>query len=324
MQPGYPNQPHNPMQPMAPPAPTPFPPQGYQPPSPLPQPYPQPPQPVMRDIAPPQAYAQPQAAYPAPPPAIPTNPNTTRFTPPAPRPMDDFTPPAPSSPAISPHPMQPMAPPAPTPFPPQGYQPPPQISRPQVAQNIPVQSHPPAQVAASGPQPYSPPQQRPQNPFTYPNNPSPSGVNYSDNRMDDILKDVNRNVSRPEQKEAKKNLPEITDKLKMSKLRSHAQKAATHPKPMMIVALAVITFLSLSMAAFFAFNKDGNVGQVGPEVKLVGTTAAAGDSIQAAGGTLVSPQEVEDLSDVLKKQVDGFNDSQDFNQEPLSDQALGL
>ena len=56
-----------------------------------------------------------------------------------------------------------------------------------------------------------------------------------------------------------------------------------------MVALAGIAFVSLAVAAFFAFDDSAKTAQNLPEVKVVGTTAVAGDSIQANGGTLVSP-----------------------------------
>lgn len=218
--------------------------------------------------------------------------------------------------------MQPI-PPTPGHYPAAGQPAYTQPARSQLVQDIPVRVAAPAQTDQFSPRPYSPPQQRPENPFNVAR-PTPTGEPFTDNHMEDILKDVNRNVSRPDSKIRKKPLAAIAGKLKLTKLTTHTKKAVSQPKPMMIVGLAAVTFISLALAAFFAFNSDGNARPVGPEVKVVGTTAAAGDSIQAGGGTLVSPQEVEDLSESLNKQINGFNESQDFGQDPLTDQALGL
>jgi hypothetical protein len=141
--------------------------------------------------------------------------------------------------------------------------------------------------------------------------------------MENILKDVNRNVGRPEPKQSK-GLADLLARLKLDKLKSGAKKVASEPKPAAMIALAVVACLSLAAAAFFAFGGGSGKRSALTEVTVVGTTAAAGDSIQAAGGSLVSPQEIEDLSNALKKQIGSTNENQDFNPEPLTDQALGL
>lgn len=308
MQPGYPNPhmpPQNPMQPM-PPAPGSF------------------PAPASRPVPPPQAPYSPPPQPVSGPSHPPAQPNFTQS--PQPRPMNDIAPPTPSysQPPYPQNPMQPTAP-APSPFPVAGQQPYTQPAaqplRPQLVQDIPVRVAASTPADQFSPHPYSPPQQRPENPF---NVARTTGDPFTDNHMEDILKDVNRNVSRSDPKVRKNPVAAIASKLKLTKLKTHTKKVVSHPKPIMIVGLAAVAFISLALAAFFAFNSDSTARPLGPEVKVVGTTAAAGDSIQAGGGTLVSPQEVEDLTDSLKKQVNGFNESQDFGQDPLTDQSLGL
>lgn len=306
MQPGYPNPhlpPQNPIQPM-PPAPGSFP-------APVSKPTPS------------QTPYTPSPQPPNPPNPAPAQPNFT--PPPQPRPMNDIAPPLTSfnQPSYPQNPMQSTASPS-NPFsaPRQNNQPAFQPARPQLVQDIPVRiAAPTSQTDQFNHQPYRPPQQRPQNPF---NTPRPTGDPFGDNHMENILKDVNRNVAKPDSKTRKNPLAAVASKLGLNRLKTHTKKAVSQPKPMMIVGLAAATFISLALAAFFAFNNDGNARPVGPEVKVVGTTAAAGDSIQAGGGTLVSPQEVEDLSNNLENQINGFNESQDFGQDPLTDQALGL
>ena len=140
--------------------------------------------------------------------------------------------------------------------------------------------------------------------------------------MDDILKDVNRAVKKPEavKKNKFKTLFSAANPIHLPK---KAAAAVSQPKPALVIGLSVIAFISLSAAAYLAFAGNKDAAPL-PEVKVVGTSAAAGDSIQASGGKLVSPQQVEEMTNTLKQQLYNFNESQDFNPEPLSDQSLGL
>jgi hypothetical protein len=94
-------------------------------------------------------------------------------------------------------------------------------------------------------------------------------------------------------------------------------------KPVLPLGVAVLIFVALSVMAFMVMGRGGTKQNL-PAVHLVGTSAASSDTIQAGGGSLVSTSEIDDFSKTVNSKINGMNDTQDFDQSPLSNEKLGL
>jgi hypothetical protein len=257
---------------------------------------PKPPENQISQAAPPTPVAQqqftqnPASAPPAENPLAP--PPVAQTSVPVSVPVTQYAPPA--APAY-------QAPVAPAPVP----------GRPEVVQSIPVrEQNAPNLASAPAPQPVS--NTMPADPFAQTAPQSPA-KDPEDTRIEQILQDVNSAVKNPEApaKPAKTSF--------FSKLKSHKDKVKAP------VGLAVVTCVSLSMAAYFAFHQSKTVAfRSGPPMKLVGTSAASSDSIKAGGGTLISPADIDDFNKNTQTQLDKLNDSGDFESAAINAQALGL
>jgi hypothetical protein len=265
----------------------------------------------MQDVGPPRPPASPftQAVPPAPPAQAPNPVSQQQFTqspaPAQPTPASFSTPP-PSNPISVPVTQYSAPAPQPSPVP----------SRPEVIQSIPVRE-PNAPGSPTIAQVASAPATA--NPFSAVQPQSVTGAqDPEDTRIEQILQDVNSAVNKPEAataQQAKASKKSLKDKIKLPSSKHHK----------VLVALAVITCLSLSMAAYFAFHQTKTVAfRPGPPMKLVGTSAASSDSIKAGGGTLISPSDIDDFNKNTQSQLDKMNDSGDFDSTPINTQALGL
>jgi hypothetical protein len=267
----------------------------------------------MQDIGParPAAPAPPPVQQTVPQPIMPQPSQAPAFTPPMPQPQQPT--PAPMMPT-QPAPAPAMNPIAATPD--QAPSASSQIAvsaRPEIVQSIPVRmpNMSPAQTTPSAPgtlpstEPQIPAQPLAANPFAA-TTPAAAAQDPEDSRIEQILQDVNSAVKKPEAPQAAKAGPAA----KVAPLKDKVKGAAANPKPKMLVALAVITCISLSLAAYYAFHQTKTVAiRTGPAYKLVGTSANSGASIKAGGGTLVTPSDIEDFSKISQSQLDKLNDS---------------
>jgi len=163
------------------------------------------------------------------------------------------------------------------------------------------------------------------NPITHTGQFIEEGGEHSDKELDHILQDVNKKVEEANNKaDAKDRFAFLNRKLR-TKTRPKPDKAKS-AKPALAVIVAIIFALSLSVAAYYAFKpaKSKTINNTTTNNGKVGTSSSSSDAVQAAGGTLVKPSDLSDLSNTLQSKINGLNDSQDFNQQALSDQALGL
>jgi uncharacterized protein YaaR (DUF327 family) len=133
-----------------------------------------------------------------------------------------------------------------------------------------------------------------------------------DKSLEPLLKDMKKDL-----KEVDKNLPK----------KAALQPAGNH-KPLMVVFVTIAIASALSVSTYFAFkqNKATNPSAISNKStnEKDGTSSASSGALQAAGGALVSPSDLSDLSLAVQSKVNSFNDNQDYNQTDLSDQNLGL
>lgn len=145
----------------------------------------------------------------------------------------------------------------------------------------------------------------------------------NDDELDKILEAVNNRVKSPITQPVPK---EKKATLLAQKVKGHGGKLKTKvgaSRPVGAVVATVLVALMLAATAVFAY-RQGASSQVGASVPKVGTSSSASASIQEAGNLLVKPSDLDDYSRSLQTKIDGLNDSQDFNQQPLTDQMLGL
>jgi len=155
--------------------------------------------------------------------------------------------------------------------------------------------------------------------------PVPVNKPHDDNQDDDldkILEAVNNRVKAPVPATAKTKVPgAIAQKVKAG--GGKVKDKVGTSKPLGALVATVLVALMLAATAVFAY-RQGATTKVGASVPKVGTTSSASNSIQDAGNLLVRPSDLDDFSQTLQTKIDGLNDSQDFTQQPLSDQMLGL
>lgn len=214
-----------------------------------------------------------------------------------PRPVNPFTglthsAARPATPAPQPRPVMPAAAPAAGP---------PIPVAPQVVASIPVAQ--PGQMAASVPPPAA------------------SGPTGQDDDLDRILEAVNNRVKAPAPAPTNKVPGKIIKKAVAGPAKLKSKVGVKKPVGAIAATLAVAVLLAAT--AVMAY-RQGATSQVGAAVAKVGTTSGASNSIQDAGNLLVRPSDLDDYSQSLQTKINNLNDSQDFDQKPLSDQMLGI
>jgi hypothetical protein len=150
-----------------------------------------------------------------------------------------------------------------------------------------------------------------------------AGAAQKQDDLDRILEAVNSRVGAPSAPvQAKAKAPAALAKKAAAgggKLKN--KLGAKKPVGAILATLAVAIMLSIT--AVFAY-RQGAGSRVGASSPKVGTSSSASSSISEAGNLLVRPSDLDDYSQSLQTKINGLNDSQDFNQQPLSDQMLGL
>jgi antitoxin component HigA of HigAB toxin-antitoxin module len=148
-----------------------------------------------------------------------------------------------------------------------------------------------------------------------------------DKQLEELLKDVNKEV---------KNTPDSNKKESLfKKIFFHNKKAknqkelktSVQEKPILAIILASVITSGLTASAVYAFTHGSNNNannKTSPTPSKVGTSSTSSNAVQAAGGILVSPGDVTDLSSSINSKLSQYNDSQDFNGNDLSDKNLGL
>jgi hypothetical protein len=183
----------------------------------------------------------------------------------------------------------------------------------EIEHNIPVKQQEHQQARAST---------QSRNPITAQKQFIENGEGKDDMELDNILKDVNHDIKNGNDKPAKRQKASRQNVLKRAK---PAAKTGSH-KPILLTAIVILVSAGLSVAAVYAFKETGSpsAAQSNTSAGTVGTRSASGSAVQAAGGTLVTPGDLSDLSNTLTSDINALNDTQDFNPEALSDQNLGL
>ncbi len=144
----------------------------------------------------------------------------------------------------------------------------------------------------------------------------------SDAELDNILKDVNKKVKDDDSKDGAK-----AQKIKAKLLSKKSKTEKTSKRPILIVVAAVLVALGLSASAVYAFKQAGSDAQKTSSTdkpSTVGTSVNSSDAVKAAGGTLVQPGDLTDLSSDLNTKLNALSDTQDFSANDLADQTLGL
>lgn len=140
--------------------------------------------------------------------------------------------------------------------------------------------------------------------------------------LDKILQAVNSRVKTPLKAPAK---PKSQAAAKLIAKASGFKNLTKNSRLAAALAVVAIMFIALSTVAVMAYRQGGkNSPALASQPGKVGTSYQAGDAIQAAGGTLVRPSDLDDFSQTLQDKLNALNDSQDFDSASLSDQTLGL
>ncbi len=147
---------------------------------------------------------------------------------------------------------------------------------------------------------------------------SPIAQAEPEDDLEKILQAVNNRVAQPTSDKNSK---------KAEAAKKVAKKAASLPHllkggPIVIAVVAVAIAFSLSVLAFYSFKHAP--AKLSGKSGVVGTTYAASDAIQQAGGTLVRPADLDDYSSQLQTKLNALNDSGDFDSTPINDKVLGL
>jgi hypothetical protein len=140
--------------------------------------------------------------------------------------------------------------------------------------------------------------------------------------LEHVLKDINRNVKAEDKNSGSKP--------KSSFFRKKIKPENSSPvksKPILVIAVAAAVACALMAATFYAFKHDTPVARIKASTdslasKKVDSNAASKDTSQQTSA--VSPGDLSSLSLSLQSKINAFNDEQDFNQQDLSDQSLGL
>jgi hypothetical protein len=147
----------------------------------------------------------------------------------------------------------------------------------------------------------------------------------ADADLDNILKDVNQGIKASAKSTDSKKENKLKKKL-LAKQQIQKQGPKAN-KPILVTVAALVMAGVLVVAAFYAF-KQATTATSGKQTQnssgKVGTAASSSSAIMAAGGTLVKPADLSDLSSTLSSDLNQFDNAQDFNSKDLSDQSLGL
>lgn len=140
--------------------------------------------------------------------------------------------------------------------------------------------------------------------------------------LDKILQAVNSRVKSPIGVVQKKPKQEVLSKIirKVAKANIESQR----PKPVLAMSVVIIIALTLSVVAVMAYRQGSKASTLSAQPGKVGTSYASGAAIQAAGGTLVRPSDLDDFSQTLQESLNSLNDKQDFDTTGLSAQLIGL
>ncbi|HVO86612.1 MAG TPA: hypothetical protein VMT23_02670 [Candidatus Binatia bacterium] len=179
----------------------------------------------------------------------------------------------------------------------------------QVVEAIPV--HQPGQVASTAPIPINP---------IAGDGPSVVHSQQADDDLDRILQSVNNRTKAAQIKPPKKS---VLPTQKLSATAGSLKGIFKNKTPIGLTLLAAVVAVGLSLAAVAAY-RENNKTQLSKIPSTVGTSSAASDSIQQAGGSLVRPADVDNYADGLQSKLNSLNDSGDFDSTSLSDQSLGL
>lgn len=142
--------------------------------------------------------------------------------------------------------------------------------------------------------------------------------------LEKILQAVNNRVAGPISANSPKPKAQMFKKaLNTASTKAKGVKRTSRP----ILAMTVVVFvaIALSAVAIFAYRQGSNASTlVNQQPGKVGTSFTAGAAIQAAGGTLVRPSDLDEYSQSLQQSLNALNDKQDFDSNSLSDAVLGL
>jgi hypothetical protein len=142
--------------------------------------------------------------------------------------------------------------------------------------------------------------------------------NSSDDELDQILQAVNNRVKEPVKS------PTSPKKEILSKTLSKAKPKLRAPKSVGVAAIVCAVMLLLVGVAVYSYKQGSSSAVAAKAPSKVGTSYKASGAIQAAGGKLVYPADLDDYSQILQDKINGLNDSQDFDTTSLSDGVLGL
>lgn len=182
--------------------------------------------------------------------------------------------------------------------------------QPEVVESIPVHM---AAPAAAPTHPAAPIMQMPGS--------SPAEAQPEDD-LEKILQAVNNRVNAPINSQSKPrrrlNLNLVGKLAGLKNITGNSRLAAA-------LAVVVLMFIALSTVAVMAYRQGTkSSAALTKQPGKVGTSYQASSAIQAAGGTLVKPSDLDDFSQTLEDKLNSLNDSQDFDPSALSSQALGL
>jgi hypothetical protein len=236
--------------------------------------------------------------------------------------MQDVRPPAPAQTPVQPSPSQAqVAQPAPAAQPPQPSPAPSVASAPNVSPPASQPAPMATQIVDSIPlrQPGQPVQ--PVAAAQPPHMPGDTPASEPD-ELDSILQAVNNRVKVPSAAAPQKPKVRVAIGSPLAKLgRLKPKTPSTKPVGIMLATLAV--FVVLAGTAVVAY-RQGAKKIVASQPSRVGTSYTASAAIQAAGGLLVKPSDLDDYKQDLQTKMGALNDSQDYDGKPLSDQMLGL
>ena len=179
--------------------------------------------------------------------------------------------------------------------------------QPRIIQDIPVR----AQVAAAQPAAAMPTKKLVR----------PGEIESADRELDQILRDVTHEV-----KNSKTPASGIHPIVKKARVKRHGLRISVGRISTVLPVLAAVAAAALlAAAAVYAFRQTRpSAASSTSSSGKVATSSSASDAIQAAGGTLVSPSDLDNFSQSAQSQINALNDAQDFNSKDLTDQNLGL
>lgn len=140
--------------------------------------------------------------------------------------------------------------------------------------------------------------------------------------LDKILQAVNSRVKAPIALDPKK--PKNYRISKIIRKVGEIKPVGQRQKPVLAMSVVIIVAMTLSTIAILAYRQGNKASTLTAQPGKVGTSYTAGAAIQAAGGTLVRPSDLDDYSQTLQESLNALNDKQDFDAGSLSAQIIGL